>query len=200
MKRLTVAILGSMALCAHAAPTTIGFEDLSDLDPLSNQYTGLAFQGGLGLLSGAQGGSLNEIDFPPHGGFVVAYSDVPLQIDFDSALGQVGAYFSYVGGLRLNAYDAGGTLLGSTDSAFSNNTATGGDPGSQVNEFIGLSGIGDIHRIVIESTDPNGGAFVFDDLSFDSPAAPQGLPEPATWALGTLAALTATATRRRRKA
>jgi hypothetical protein len=200
LRHLIAALFAWVASLAHAGPTTIGFEGLSDQEALSGQYPGLTFQGGMVLLTGPAGGSLNELDFPPHGGVAAAMSDAPVQIDFTSPVSQVSAYFTYIGGLRLSAFDGMGSLLGSAQAGFSNNTALGGDFGSQANEFLGLSAIGDIRRIVIESVDPLGGVFVFDDLGFNTDPVVQGLPEPAGWALGAVAALTAVASRRRRHA
>lgn len=199
MKKLIAALLAWVAVAAQAAPTTIGFEDLNNLDFLASQYAGLGFSGGSALASGAVGGDLNEIDFPPHGGVVVGFSDSALRIDFTSAISQFSGYFTYTGGLRLSAFDGAGNLLRTVDAAFDNNTATGGDTGSFANELLSFSA-SDIRSIVIETLSTQGGAFVFDDLSFDTAPIVNGLPEPAGMSLGALATLAAvTASRRRRR-
>lgn len=123
------ALLG-MSPCASVA-FTITFEGLADGDPVANQYAsqGVTFTGVYTAASGAVGGTLNEIDFPPTSGDTVLTND-PLTgitppdvmtIAFGSPLSQLSAYFIYYidtdgagspGSLLISAYtDSNQTLL-----------------------------------------------------------------------------------------
>lgn len=149
----------------------VDFESFADGDVLTGQIAGLNFVNTVIYTSGV---SLNEFDFPPHSGSNVA-SDLggPITVDFSTPMLSFGAYFTYVEPLTISAFDAAHMLVGSITSAFTNNTGTGGDPGSSPNEFISITTSG-IASVLIAG-DPGGGSFAMDDLTFRSSTA---VPEP----------------------
>lgn len=75
--------------------------------------------------------------------------------------------------------------MASARSAFSDNLALSGDPGSSPNEFISLtSGLG-IESLVITG-DPAGGSFTLDDFTYDTgpiSTGPSSMPEPSSLSL-----------------
>ena len=155
------------ASLARAVPITSGFEGLADLEVVTTQIPGLTFSNALVLTSGAVGGSLNEIDFPPHGGVNVVFDNGgPLAIDFSAPVESFAAYFTYVTTLTLSAFD-GATLLGAVTSLAASNL--GG------HELLQIAG-GSITRVTITG-DTFGGSFTMDDLAA-VPVATVAVPEP----------------------
>lgn len=151
----------------------INFESVADNIGLgitvTNQFSaqGVTFTNATALTAGL---SLNEIDFPPHSGTTVVsnINNAVLRLDFASPLLDVGGFFTYSlanpNKLLLQAFDINGILLGSRNSAFSDNTADiFGEPGSSPNEFLQLSNIGAIRRLDISGS---GESFTLDDLQF----------------------------------
>jgi hypothetical protein len=127
---------------------------------------------------------LNEIDFPPHSGVNVVFDDGgPITVSFATPVAAVGAFVTYTEGVTLTALDASDTPLGVVHSAFTNNTATGGDPGSMPNEFLQISSVLGISSVTFAG-DPDGGDFVLDDLTFTPQTEGAAIvPEPRTLAL-----------------
>lgn len=195
--------LGSSAL-------TIDFEGLADGEAVSTQYQavspglGVTFSNATALISGAYGGSLNEIDFPPNPD-PASPTDITV-IGNDPRVGPITMVFNaLVASLSAEfIYSDGGTGSLLTIRAFSSSdplTATQADEVAvaTLSEILGtgtiksLTGSAPIRSVLIEGA--AGSNFTMDDLTFT--AASPGIPEPATATLllGGLAALSA----RRRK-
>lgn len=165
--------------------TTISFEGLPDGTSVGQTYSssGVTFTNATVLTSGV---SLNELEFPPHGGQNVATDDGgPVTLIFLNAVLDFSAYFTYAEAIRLTAFDSHGNAVSTASSLFSQNyTSSGNSP----NELISLAFAGGIGSIFIAG-DPSGGSFVMDDLNYrfgpsTNPLTPA--PEPATlWLLGT---------------
>ncbi|SBT05662.1 exported hypothetical protein [Candidatus Accumulibacter aalborgensis] len=158
---------------ASASATTIGFESLADLDPVTTQFSpsGVTFANTIALKAGL---SLNDGEFPPHSGSVVISDDGgPMTMLFSTPVTQVGVFFTYALPLTLTAWDVLDHVVGSLPSAFANNTAASGDPGSLPNEWLQLAFASGIAKLTVEG-DALGSSFVLDDLSFT----PTGLPAP----------------------
>jgi hypothetical protein len=179
-----------------AAPITIDFESLTELDSVTNQFAGVTFSNTTVL---AAGSLLNEIELPPHSGTNVVFDDSgPMSIVFDSPVYSLAGYFSYLEPLTLAAYDTSSNLIASLTSSYLNNSAVSGDPGSSPNELLSFSSLGEISSLIITG-DPAGGSFVLDDLTFDTSAPTLSpTPEPATLALVGSGLAGVWATRRRR--
>jgi hypothetical protein len=161
-----------------ADTTTITFDDLSDLDSVTNQYPGLEFTNAIALSSGL---SLNEFEFPPHSGDNVISDDGgPISIIFSSPITSLSGYFTYLLPLTLTAFDAGGDQVDQVFSQFGSNVAMSGDLDSLPNELLSVSFAGGIKSVSIFG-DELGGSFVLDDLSYST--APSAVPEPSTLSL-----------------
>ena len=170
--------------------TVIDFESLSDAEIIGDQIESLTFSNAVALSAGI---SLNEFDFPPVSGNIVA-SDFGgnLTIDFADPVSVFSAYFTYSTQLTLTAFDENLTQLDLLSSAFSSNLATSGYVGSLPNELLGFSAAGGIRRVVIAGL-ADGGSFVLDDLTFE-PRGVEPLPAPGglmLWGLGQAAWWTA---------
>ncbi len=169
----------------------IDFESFADSDVLTNQIPGVAFTNAAVLTAGI---SLNEFDFPPHSGTNVAFDDGgPIGIAFTTPILSFSAYFTYLEPLTLVAFDDSNAQIASTVSLFSNNTGTGGDPGSSPNELLRFSAIGPISSISITG-DPSGGSFAMDDVTLTTGVGT--VPEPSSFLL-TLGCLAGLVLRRR---
>ena len=171
--RTIVLVVGLAGTCvARAVPITTGFEGLGN-ELVTTQIPGLTFTNTAVLIAGF---TLNEINFPPHGGVNVA-TDVAgptgIGIEFESPVESFSAYFTYLSKLTLSAYD-GLTLLGSVTSLFSANYVGVGTP----NELIQLTGLGAFTRVTITGSPQGGGNFVMDDLTAVPAAVVTPVPEP----------------------
>jgi hypothetical protein len=160
-------------VAVRATTVTIDFEGFPDSTIVTNQYPGLTFTNAIILTAGV---SLNEFEVPPHSGVnVVSDDNGPMTIDFASAVTSVSGYFTYTVPLTLSAFDASDNLLATAKSAFSNNLALSGDPGSSPNELITLSSALGISSVEFLG-DPAGSSFVLDDLTYVTSANPVPAP------------------------
>ena len=147
---------------ASAAPVTINFDSLEDLEVLGTGLPGLTFLNATVLTSGI---SLNEFDFPPRSGPNVVFDDGgPMTISFAIPVYSVAGFFTYLAPLTLTAFDTGNNVLGSISTGFLSNLWSSGDPGSTPNELLEFTSATAIGSIVI-SGDSLGGTFVLDDLT-----------------------------------
>jgi hypothetical protein len=166
-----------MVLFSHSATAdvvTLDFEGFPDGTPLTTQYSGLTFTNTTVITAGI---SLNEFEFPPHSGSNVVFDDGgPIGIDFATPILNFGGFFTYLKPLTLAAFDASSTQVASAISAFSNNLALSGEPGSSPNEFLSVSFAAGISSVTI-SGDPLGGSFTMDDATYTA------VPEPTTISL-----------------
>jgi hypothetical protein len=161
-----------------ADPVTIDFENLTDLEVLTTQFPGFVFSNAVGLTSGLFGGSLNELENPPHSGLkVIADQSGAMSIQFLTPITAFNGFFTYKVPLTVSAFDGIGNLLGSTSSHFSSNQGISGSPGSSPNELIALSFTQGISRLAITGS-VTGNSFTLDDQTVDT-----AIPEPATLSL-----------------
>ena len=168
-----------------AGAVTLDFEGLADLDSVTTQFGGLTFSNTIALVSGAAGGSLNEISFPPNSGVTVVSDDgAPITITFDTPVASVSGFFTYVVPVTITAFDSLLSAVASDTSLFSNNTADAGDAGSSPNELLEVAFAAGISSLTIEG-DLQGGSFVLDDLTF-VPAVVVATPEMPSTALLTV--------------
>lgn len=171
----------SLALGSHAASAaTITFDDLIDDFGtgvvVDTQYAGFQFSNTLALTAGL---TLNEIDFPPYSGSVVA-SDAagPITVVFSQSFNALSAFFTYAQRITLTAYDLSDVQIAQAVSLYASNLANGsGDAGSSPNELLQIVATGPIARLVIQG-DAAGGSFTMDD--FTARSAGVGIPEPAS--------------------
>lgn len=176
--RVLLFLLVAGSLGAVTSGGTIDFEGLADSTPIGITYSGLGvtFTNATAITAGI---SLNEFEFPPFSGINVAFDDGgPITISFASPQDMVGAYFTYTQQLTFQAFDSMSSSLGMVTSAFNNNLALSGDPGSSPNEFLSLSVPGSISSVVVTG-DPAGGSFTMDDVTFSGPSV-NSVPEPAS--------------------
>ncbi len=174
--RTQYVFLGLMLLVGTLSPAAIGgsidFEGLADGTLITNQYPALTFSNAIVLTAGI---SLNEFEFPPFSGTNVASdSGGPVGISFMSPLSSFAGYFTYAVPLTLTAFDAANNVVAMASSAFTNNMALSGDPGSMPNEFLRVVFSSGISSVKITGN-PAGGSFVVDDATAGS-----GVPEPAS--------------------
>ena len=152
------------AAFAQNAPFT--FEGYADSTILTNQYTGAIFSNAIVLTKGI---TLNELEFPPHGGNNVASDNGgPMSIAFSSGVNSFSGYFTYGVALTLQAFDSSNHLLTSATSAFSNNEELSGASGSHANELLQVSSATSIYKIVITGS-AQGASFVMDDVTAITP-------------------------------
>jgi hypothetical protein len=163
------AVVAALLACAPvvgAHAVLIDFEGLADGAAVSNQFAGLTFANTIILKSGADGGSLNEIDFPPHSGVnVINENGGPITIDFASPVTDVSAFFTYAVPVTLTAFDAGLNPVATDTSDFNANFVTGGDAGSSPNEQLSVAFAGGILRVTM-STQAGSSQYTADDLSY----------------------------------
>jgi hypothetical protein len=164
-----------------ARADVLTFEDRSDSESVTTQYSNLVFSNATAIQAGI---SLNETSFPPRSGITVLLDDGgPMSISFTAPVSSISAYFTYSTQLTLVAFDVTNNPIATLTSAFNNNTADGGDPGSSPNEVVIFSFASGISRITITGS-PTGESFVMDDLTFTSVDATA--PEPSTLLLMSL--------------
>lgn len=147
-----VATLCTLVLASPraGAATVFDFEAYGDLDPVTSLIVGVDLSNAVAMVAGQ---SLNELDFPPRSGTtVVIDTGGPIAIDFAVPVVSVGAWFTYVTGLTLTAFDAAFNVLGTDLSQFGANGATAGDPGSTPNEWLGFVSSTDIRRVTISGS------------------------------------------------
>lgn len=180
-RRLAVLLL----LIGLAAPalgwsSTVTFEGLADLTPVTTQFPGMVFSNATILTAGA---SL-PVGFPPHSGSNVVFDNGgPIFVDFLSPVTSAGAFFTYGVPITVFALDAANSVLASAASSSSANFA-GAGTGAPPNEFISVALAAGYSRLAILGSD-TGTSFVMDDLTTTS-----AVPEPSTlvlFALGGLA-------------
>ena len=147
------------------ADILLTFENLSEGDIVSNQFTPLGVTVGGGPMVVTAGSLLNEIDFPPHSGAnVLIDEDGPISFLFAPGVSSVSGFFTYATQLTIDVFDPGGMLLTTGQSAGLTNFGS--------NEFFEFTG--DIGSISIAGLPSGAGpSFTLDDLSF-SP-----VPEPS---------------------
>ena len=187
------ALLFCFAAHSSAAVITINFDGVADLSDASSLYSadGVNISSGFILVSGAFGGSLNELEFPPRSGEGVFLNDSDTTtLTFLNPITSFEAFFTYGGPITINFYDSSDSLLTTILSGFSTNVALSGDPGSSPNEQLIATGLASATRAEILATSAD---FTLDDLTFEIVETPGGseVPEPATLSLagGTLALL-----------
>jgi hypothetical protein len=185
-------ILSAILVIAFASPVWCGiinFEGFTDSEALTNQVLGLTFTHTTVLTAGV---SLNQFDFPPHSGTNVAFDDGgPITIAFSHPIEGFLGYFTYITPLSLIGFNAANSEVASDFSRFSNNTGTGGDPGSSPNELLEIIAPGGISQVSITG-DGGGSSFTMDDIQTT-------VPEPNIIALLT-AVLAGLGYQRRRRA
>jgi hypothetical protein len=147
-----------------------------DSTPITTQFTGLTFSHTTVITAGI---SLDELEFPPTSGTNVIFDDGgTISISFSIPVFSFGAYFTHAVPLTIDVHDGSFTQFDEVSSAYFNNLAVSGDPGSHPNEYlsIGLSdGISQVHITGIRF---GGNSFTMDDIYInDSPAS---APEPRT--------------------
>lgn len=194
----TAALAGLLALWVSSTATVtaaqIDFEDLADLDSVTNHYPGVLFTNATVLTAGI---SLNEFEFPPHsGGNVVIDDGGALRLTFTKPVKAFSAYFTYAAPLIITAFDALNQQITVDNSAYANNLALSGDTGSVPNELLSLAA-SRIASIRITGADA-GFSFALDDITFEL-ADTIVVPEPATLGLLLVALLWLTGRQQWRK-
>jgi hypothetical protein len=177
---LATALILTMGIPLFADQITIDFEGVPDSTSAATLYSahGVTFSSGIVLVSGAFGGSLNEVDFPPvpPGQAVFVNEANTTTLTFSQPLLSFSGSFTYGGPISLNFYDAGNTLLTTLTSAFLTNIGTGGDPGSSPNELLSAANLANAVRVDILALNTD---FTFDNLAITT-AETVPVPEPGT--------------------
>lgn len=162
---------------------TVGFEGFADGTVITTQYSGLTFSNATIATAGI---SLNEFEFPPHSGMNVVFDDGgPITIDFATPVLSFGGYFTYSVPLTVDAFNVTSSVVASATSAFSNNEALSGDPGSSPNEFLQVSFASGISDVTITGS-LTGGSFVLDDATITTSVST--VPESSTLILAVIGA------------
>lgn len=146
---LFTALFINLGIACESSAYFIGFDDLSDLTPVTNQYHGLGldFSGATALTAGI---SLNEFEFPPLSGTNVVFDDGgAIRVTFNAPVLDTGGYFTYSAPVTLTAYDSLFNPVGTVRSGYSSNMALSGDTGSSPNEFLQVAFAGGIRAIWI---------------------------------------------------
>jgi hypothetical protein len=187
--------LSFLARPVSAAPITIDFEGLADLESVTNQFAalGVTFTGAQALQAGI---SLNEIDFPPFSGSTAVWdSEVGgIRVDFATGATSVSGHFTYLAPLTMTAY-AGATELGSVTSTFAENYTSSGNPAP--NELLQLAFATSISHVIFTTGSESGPSFVLDDFAADIVDDVTPVPEPASGALLLIGAAAIAGWRRR---
>lgn len=179
---ILVLTLALVAFGRPAAAVTLDFEGLLDGEAVTTQFSGLTFASTVALISGANGGSLNELDFPPHSGVTVVVADGgPITITFAAPVASVSGFFTYNAPLTLTAFDASAAAVATDNSDFDSNIASVG--GNVPNELLEVAFASGISSLTIVAD----GDFALDDLTFVE--APRAVtPEARTSSLLLIAA------------
>ena len=165
------------------ADVVIGFDNLSSLDIVTNQYQsqGVTFTGAQVLTAGV---SLSSA-YPPHSGSNVVYDYSTGVITATTASGKtasmVGGYITSNTVITEYAYDAKGVLLGTSSTPGANYIGAG--TGISPNFFLSVTAAG-IASVQFHDT---GNTFTLDDFTF-SPTV-TATPEPSTLVSAAMAGL-----------
>jgi len=181
---LYLLMLALLVLPMACSADIIDFEILNDSNVISNQFSaqGVQFANAVALAAGI---SLNDAEFPPKSGAIVAAaSGAPLEIDFTTPVSSFLAFFTYSEKLTLQVFDPANNLLATIHSNFSNNEAISGDAGSSPNEQLGLAA-SSIGRITVTNADLAAGLsfIVMDDVTFAPAQGGATVPEPSAFIL-----------------
>jgi hypothetical protein len=180
-------VMGDLLGGRPAAAVTLDFETLDDMELVTTQFAGVTFGNTLALVSGAEGGTLNELDFPPHSGATVVIDLFgAITIAFAAPVAAASGFFTYAAPVTITAFDA---LLGPVATAtsdFDTNTVVQGEPGSAPNELIEIAFAAGISSLTVQGA-PNGLSFTLDDFTF-IPRIPLVAAEPPVAALVVLVA------------
>jgi hypothetical protein len=177
--RSPVWLLPALVLVAASSTLladSIDFEGLADSTFVTTQFSGITFSNAIILTSGV---SLNELDFPPRSGVnVVGDTGGAMSLVFSTPAVDFLGYFTYGIPVTMQGFDGSNHLLASATTLFGNNTASGGDPGSNPNELLDIASLTGFSEVVITG-DPAGNSFALDDVNF---TLGQGasVPEPST--------------------
>ena len=157
-----------VSLPAHC--TTLTFEGLQDLEAVNAFYPDVTFTNAIAEIAGF---SLNDAEVPPLSGTTVALNDDGLiTIDWVFPVFNFSGFFTYTAPLTVEFFLSGASV-GTVTSAFGNNLALSGEPGSSPNEHLSFQNT-TFNSLQVQSS----GAYAVDDISFD--AAVQAVPEPGT--------------------
>lgn len=180
MKQKSLLVLITISLflvfTSTAKALVIDFEDLSDLEPVTNQYSslGVDFFGATALTAGI---SLNEFEIPPYSGTNVVYDELgPITVTFSTPMLDVGGYFTYLLPVTITAYDSSGSIVDTVSSTYLSNMALSGESGSSPNELLQVAYAGGISWVEIAG-DLLGGSFTMDDFGGTGGTS---IPDPAT--------------------
>lgn len=195
LKGVAVAACLACSTWAQADTITIDFEGLTDFETIDTQYqaSDVVFNGATALISGALGGSLNELDYPPHSGDTVASQlSGPMVIDFLRPVVRVAGFFTYTGGyLTLSGQDGTGDVASATSTGIGNLASSAGSPNERI-ELVFASGLS---RLVIGDGFVD---FTLDDLEVEfADAVVNPMPEPSLTLLAGVALVAAARARRR---
>ena len=155
--------------CVAKADVVIDFEGYSSKIPITNQYTGVAFQDAIVL----NAPDLDSVTFPPHSGTNVVYSGKSSSLTATAVggtWGHIGLWYTTTTGLSLKAYDSSNTLL----------TSSNGGVNAGTSSYLEVSAT-DIAYVIAGGS---GEFFTIDDFSYHQSIA--SVPEPSTLAVATL--------------
>ena len=193
-------VMGDLLGGRPAAAVTLDFETVDDLAVVTTQFAGVTFGNTLALVSGAEGGTLNELEFPPHSGATVVIDLFgAITIAFDTPVAAASGFFTDTAPVTITAFDALLAPVATATSDFDRNTVVQGEPGSAPNELIELTFAAGISSLTVQGA-VNGMSFTLDDFTF-IPRRPLVAAEPPMAALFVLVAATVLAVadwRRRR--
>jgi hypothetical protein len=158
---------------ARAGTVTLDFESFADGTSLTNQYVGFLFTNASVFTAGL---SLNELEFPPHSGTNVAVdAGGPITIGFTSPVLSFSGFFTYGSALTIDAFDSLNQSVGTTNSAFTSNFVSSGNP---PNELLQVTFAGGISHVSITG-DLAGSPFTLDDATVSTPTE-SSVPEPSS--------------------
>lgn len=173
---LAIGVLGAVPP-AVASPivTTIDFQGLADGQPVGT-LQGATFSNATAHENFITN---NAFEFPDAtlgsapGGVVAANTGVPMTILLDTAAFDFSVRVTYQAPVAVSFFDPNDVLLGTASSAFSDNRAFSGAPGSAPNELLSLSlATASIQRVVLTGR-IGAPSFKIDDVRFTQP-----IPEP----------------------
>jgi hypothetical protein len=175
--QLIIMLVASAIIAQAVTPVIIDFEGLSDSTPVTDQYPNTTFANATAITAGV---SLNEFEFPPHSGSNVVFDDGgAITITFATPVTSFSGYFDYSTRLTLVAFDTANNPVTTSMSAFNNNLALSGDPGSSPNEVLSANFAGGIARVTITGN-LDGGSFTLDDITTDQQQSGDTTPPTCT--------------------